>query len=87
LLASSQPLNSLVLKVPHHGGDTSLTLPFLQAVNPQLAIISGGADNGFGHSDELTLETLENTRTYRTDQHGNVEVVSNGERYWVLTER
>jgi competence protein ComEC len=87
LLASGQPLNSLVVKVPHHGADTSLTLPFLQAVNPQLAIISVGADNLFGHPDELTLEKLEGTPTYRTDQQGNIEVVTDGERYWVVTER
>jgi hypothetical protein len=34
LLSSGQPLDSLVLKVAHHGGDTSLTLPFLQASTP-----------------------------------------------------
>jgi competence protein ComEC len=87
LLASGQPLNSLVVKVPHHGADTSVTLPFLQAVNPQLAIISVGADNRFGHPADLTLEKLEGIPTYRTDQQGNIEVVTDGERYWVRTER
>jgi beta-lactamase superfamily II metal-dependent hydrolase len=42
LLASGQALDSLVLKVPHHGADRSLTLPFREAVHPELAIISGG---------------------------------------------
>jgi len=73
--------------VPHHGADTSLTLPFLQAVNPQLAIISVGADNRFGHPHGVTLEKLQAIPTYRTDQQGSIEVVSDGERYWVITER
>lgn len=87
LLSSGQPLDSLVLKVPHHGGDTSLTLPFLQAVHPELAIISVGADNRFGHPDQVTLEKLEGIDTYRTDRQGSVEVATDGERYWVYTER
>jgi competence protein ComEC len=87
LLASGQPLTSQVLKVPHHGADTSLTLPLLQAVDPEVAIISVGADNRFGHPDEVTVEKLQDIPSYRTDQQGNLEVVSDGERYWVTTER
>jgi competence protein ComEC len=52
-----------------------------------LAIISVGADNRFGHPDEVTLEKLRDVPTYRTDREGNTEVVSDGERYWVTTER
>ncbi len=87
LLNSGQSLASLGLKVPHHGADTSLTLPFLEAVDPQLAIISVGADNRFGHPHEETLEKLQGIHVYRTDQYANIEVVSDGERYWVSTER
>jgi len=87
LLASGQSLDSLVLKVPHHGGDTSLTTPFLEAVGPELAVISVGADNRFGHPDKVTLEKLEDIPTYRTDQQGSLEVVTDGERYWVHTEQ
>jgi competence protein ComEC len=87
LVASGQPLTSLVLKVPHHGADTSLTLRFLQAVNPQLAVISVGADNRFGHPAEVTVEKLQAIPTYRTDQQGSIEVISDGQRYWVGTER
>jgi competence protein ComEC len=87
LLSSGQPLDSLVLKVPHHGGDTALTLPFLQAVDPELAVISVGADNRFGHPDQVTLEKLGGIDTYRTDRQGSVEIVTDGQRYWVHTER
>jgi competence protein ComEC len=87
LLASGQALPSVALKVPHHGADTSLTLRFLEMVDPQLAIISLGADNRFGHPHRVTLDKLHDIHTYRTDQQGTIEVVSDGERYWVVTER
>lgn len=87
LLASGQPLNSLVLKVPHHGAENALTLPFLQAANPQVAVISVGADNRFGHPAELTLEKLQDIPTYRTDRHGNIELITDGQRYWISTGR
>ena len=82
-----QPLNSLVLKVPHHGGDTSLTTPSLEAVGPELAVISVGADNRFGHPDEVTLEKLGAVQIYRTDQHSSIEVVTDGARYWIRAGR
>jgi competence protein ComEC len=86
LLASGQSLDSLVLKVPHHGGDTSLSVSFLDEVDPELAIISVGADNRFGHPDQVTMEKLEGIATYRTDRDGSIQVVTDGERYWVRTE-
>ncbi len=87
LLSSGQPLAGLVLKVPHHGGDTSLTTPFLEAIGPELAIISVGADNRFGHPDEVTLEKLHGLPVHRTDQHGNIELVTDGARYWIRAGR
>jgi competence protein ComEC len=86
LLISGQPVDSLVLKVPHHGGETSLTEPFLQAVSPELAIISVGADNRFGHPSEVTLQKLEGISTYRTDQDGSIEIATDGLRCWMHTK-
>jgi competence protein ComEC len=83
LLASGQPLSSLVLKVPHHGGDTSLAVPFLEAVSSEVAIISVGADNSFGHPSAITLEKLEDVPTYRTDLDGSIEMVTDGSVYSV----
>ena len=62
-----------------HGADTSLTLTLLQAANPQLAIISVGSDNRFGHPAEVTVEKLQGIPTYRTDQREIIEVTSDGE--------
>jgi len=89
LLSSKEDLASTILKSPHHGSDTSLNSKFLEAVNPQLAVIQCGADNKFGHPDPTTLAMLEEhgVTVLRTDQNGTVEVVSDGRRYWVKTER
>jgi hypothetical protein len=51
-----------------------------------VAIIQVGADKRSGHPGQLTLERLEDVPTYRTDLHGNAEVVTDGERYWILAE-
>jgi competence protein ComEC len=89
LLSSNEDLASTILKSPHHGSDTSLNLKFLEAVNPQLAVIQCGADNKFGHPDPTTLARLEEhgVTVLRTDQNGTVEVVSDGERYWIKTSQ
>jgi competence protein ComEC len=81
LLASAQALDSLVLKVPHHGGDTSLTAAFLEVMSPEVAIISVGADNSFGHPSEATLDKVAAIPTYRTDQHGTIELITDGAVY------
>ncbi len=87
LIRAGQPLQSLVLKVSHHGAKTSSTAPFLEAVRPQVAIIQVGAENRFGHPAPEALKRLENTTLFRTDQQGAVEVVTDGEQYWIGTER
>jgi len=86
LLASGRALRNLVLKAPHHGAATSLTPRFLGEVSPQLVIISVG-ENKFGHPAPETLAKLSSLTTLRTDEEGTIEVVTDGERYWVVTER
>jgi competence protein ComEC len=78
---------STLLKVPHHGSCSSTTQRFLEAVDPELVVISVGADNRFGHPCDEVLERLGDLPLYRTDEHGAVEVVSDGERVWVEMER
>lgn len=67
-------LKAEVLKVAHHGGKSSATLEFLDAVRPDIAIISSGRDNRFRHPYETTLERLVQSGVgiYRTDIHGAV---------------
>ena len=94
LLGGGVELGSTVLKVAHHGSCASSTAAFLEAVDPEVAVISVGEGNDHGHPCDEVVERLEavlggghgETRLYRTDQHGTVEVVSDGARVWVETE-
>jgi competence protein ComEC len=94
LLESGAPLASTVLKAPHHGSCSSATAAFLDAVGPELVVISVG-ENDFGHPCDEVLERLElalsgverGRAVYRTDEHGTVELITDGARLWVKTER
>jgi competence protein ComEC len=87
LLAQGVPLESTVLKAAHHGSCSSSTPEFLAAVDPGIVVISVGADNDFGHPCAEVLERLAGLPVYRTDEQGVVEIVSDGTRVWVETER
>ena len=69
-------LKSTVLLVPHHGSLSSSSLPFLRAVSPNLAIISAGYANRYGHPAALVLMNYQqvNSGLLRTDLHGEVEL-------------
>jgi competence protein ComEC len=74
-----------VLKVPHHGSKTGMLPEWLALVSPQLAVISVSKTNSYGHPTALALEMLTKftDKIYRTDLNGTIEVVSDGETYWV----
>jgi competence protein ComEC len=70
-----------VLKVGHHGSDSSTLPELLAAVRPSVALISCGADNEYGHPHGITLEhlaALPGLRIRRTDLEGTLEVVADG---------
>lgn len=67
-------LASDVIKVPHHGGRTSAYKPFLDAVNPDIAIISAERDNRFGHPHQETLDILSGRKVLRTDTDGAIKI-------------
>ena len=80
LLDDGAPLNAQVLKVGHHGSSDASGDSFIAAVAPEIAVISCGRNNDFGHPHRLTLETL---RKYgcticRTDTDGTVTVCGDG---------
>lgn len=73
-------LKANVLKVPHHGSKGSSTKDFLKMVSPQYAIITADQANDYGHPSDKTLQRLEDVGAaiYRTDQNGNISIVSDG---------
>ncbi|MBI4494149.1 MAG: MBL fold metallo-hydrolase [Chloroflexi bacterium] len=89
LLATGQELRSQVLKVGHHGSSTSSSPAFLDAVRPEVALISAGAGNRYGHPHKETLASLERRRIaiYRTDQQSTLTVHMRTNGYRVETAR
>ncbi len=69
-----------VLKVGHHGSDTSSTESFIKNVSPKYAIISCGAGNSYGHPspDTLALFNKMNINVLRTDTDGTIIVICDG---------
>lgn len=81
-------LSSTVLKVPHHGSNSSSTLNFLNSVSPYISVISCGMGNDYGHPHKNTLSNLNsvNSAVYRTDIHGNIIIKTDGHKLWINTE-
>lgn len=71
-----------VLKLGHHGSTTSTGESFLKKVKPQIAIISVGKDNEYGHPADKTLALLKkyNVETYLTQDSGDITLTSDGEK-------
>lgn len=76
-----------VLKVGHHGSRTSTGKKFLAMVNPEIAVISLGKDNDYGHPHKNTIKCLNkiNAEIYRTDKDGTIIVTSDGQEISVQT--
>ena len=91
LARNSLDLDSAVLKVSHHGSGTSTTQLFLDRVSPLVAVVSAGEDNSFGHPASNVIDRLEGSvgaeGVYRTDQHGTVEITTDGSTLWVRPEK
>ena len=82
ILNSGMDLAATVLKVGHHGSDTSTTYPFLREIMPEYAVISVGNGNSYGHPTEATLSRLRDAdvKVYRTDMQGDIKCVSDGKK-------
>jgi competence protein ComEC len=87
LVERGLPLQSTILKVPHHGARDSSTPTFLDAVRPAIAAISVGARNPYRHPDPATLARLEATgaRIVRTDRDGAVLFETDGRTLTMTT--
>ena len=87
IINSGQVLKSRVLKSPHHGSQTSSSLPFLDAVSPEIVIIMVGRNNIYQLPHKEITHRYEqlNLQVYRTDIHGAVEIATDGEKVIIRT--
>ncbi|MCK9216360.1 MAG: DNA internalization-related competence protein ComEC/Rec2 [Firmicutes bacterium] len=77
-----------IIKVPHHGSNTSSTKEFIETVSPKFSVISVGKNN-FGHPREEVVDRLkENShKIFRTDKNGAVLFKTNGKKVIIKTVR
>jgi competence protein ComEC len=77
-------LRSAVLKAGHHGSRTSSSEALLEAVRPELAVVSSGARNEYGHPSPEVVERLERrgAEVARTDREGTVVVRAGADGRW-----
>lgn len=89
ILDAGYDLSATVLKVGHHGSDTSTSYPFLREIMPEYAVIQVGKDNSYGHPTEDTLSRLRDAdvKVYRNDLQGTVICTSDGKSVTFSTEK
>ena len=82
VLRNGEDLKSHVMKIAHHGSNTSSIPQFIEKIDPDFAVISVGKNNRYSHPGDKTLELLESkgVQYYRTDRHGAVVFTSDGKR-------
>lgn len=74
------------IKIPHHGSKYGLTPDFLEHFKPEIAAISVGAKNRYGHPAPEIIKLLDDKgiKMLRTDLDGDIIVESNGEKFWIV---
>jgi beta-lactamase superfamily II metal-dependent hydrolase len=89
MMDASAPLRAQVLKVGHHGSRYATSARFLNAVAPEAAVISCGAENRYGHPAEQTLDRLRKAggKIYRTDINGEIAIVADGNTFEIHAAR
>jgi competence protein ComEC len=89
LILNGIDLSADVLKVGHHGSNTSTSEEFIAEVGPEAALIEVGAKNRYGHPSPDILSRLENfgIKYYRTDLNGDIKLISDGKNYLISAEK
>lgn len=77
--------NINILKVGHHGSDTSSSVDFIKYTNPKYSIISVGEKNRYGHPKDEVLENLKKSKIFRTDIDGTIKIIINKNRLNIKT--
>ncbi|HDZ54372.1 MAG TPA: MBL fold metallo-hydrolase [Candidatus Nealsonbacteria bacterium] len=80
LIKKNTDLTADILKIGHHGSKTSTAPEFIEQISPEIAVISAGRDNRYGHPSQEVLEILEShgIRVLRTDIDGDIKIISDG---------
>ncbi len=86
LVNSELDLDVDVLKINHHGSKTSSSELFLESTSPELAVMSVGKKNAYGHPSDIVLERLKNIKLLRTDYNGRINIFTNGKNIEYKTE-
>lgn len=92
MIENGADLKADVLKVGHHGSTTSSCAAFLNAVNPDCAVISCGKNNDYGHPHKETMSALKarNITVFRTDELSTIIASSNKQQisfYYKTTDK
>lgn len=90
LLTQGGEFEAKILKVAHHGSKYATTQEFLDRVRPEVAIISDGEYNRYGHPSQAVLDRLKTAtaKVYRTDLQGEITITTKGkEGYQIKTEK
>ncbi|MCA1849704.1 MAG: hypothetical protein LC672_01295, partial [Acidobacteria bacterium] len=89
LLNKGENLAATILKVGHHGSKYATSERFIERVRPEVAIISDGEANRYGHPSQAVLDRLKAARVkvYRTDLQGEVSITSRGKGYEIKTAK
>ncbi|WP_078555326.1 MBL fold metallo-hydrolase [Bacillus alkalicellulosilyticus] len=89
MISRGHELKSHVFQLGHHGSTTSNTERFLQEVQPEVGIISAGANNQYGHPHREVLDSFRerNIPLYGTIEYGTILVVTDGKSYEIETQR
>ena len=82
-----EDISADVLKVGHHGGKNASTQKLIESISPEIAVISCGKNNEYGHPHKEVLSYLKKVKSsvYRTDRQKTVKVTSNGKDLKVET--
>lgn len=87
-LKEHKNLKANVLKLGHHGSNSSTSEPFLKAVDPSIAIVSCAKNNKYGHPHKETMTKLKNSKVkvYETFKDGDITITSNGKSLGVTLQ-
>ncbi|MFC7746001.1 ComEC/Rec2 family competence protein [Lentibacillus kimchii] len=88
-LMNNYNLDSDIIKVAHHGSRTSTSRKFLQEVSPDMAILTYGEENKYGHPVDRVMTNLQDVDTamYPTAMFGNITIRTNGESVMIFQEK